>query len=715
MRIMQTTNGAGTKAGMTALLLAACFIAVFLMGCQNPLNMGGSEVAEGGTGTLSLTIDRQGAGRAILPVWPDDLARLRLAFDPRCDAGNDPDYEIWTGDMDSIQVELYAGLWYLHVTAYLRQGDNGTYRAIASGSVLGYFEIVPYDEATAEVTLLPIRLGQGTFSWEIGFPADLTMARMEITDADDSGTPPIRYYFVGGTPEIGREYSMGLDAGQYRVSITLSGPLGVAGLSTALRVYRYMDSFFEYEFTPDHFLSDPVWGIELSQMETRVFAPAQVGYSAITPATITVENTGNRPTGALTVALSGANPGAFAVTGSPIASIAVDGTDTFTVGPALYLEVGTHTTTVTVSGGANITAQSFDVSFTVTAEPPPPVWAISLDAPATQVFDALTEGYTADEVEALAVIVTNMGNQATGELSVELSGANPDAFSLTGSPIASIAAGETSTFTVRPNTGLAAGTHTATVTVSGDNDISESFYVSFTVTAAEPTPTWGIELDAPAIHTFPALTEGYTEAPPALPVTVQNTGNQATGALSVALSGANPGAFSLTGSPIASIAAGETGTFTVRPNTGLAVGTHTATVTVSGGNGISESFGVSFRVNAVDEPPPALGTGAITITFAEFYAMQTISADPISLANPGTRTIQVENPGQYDHGSITWFHMGNPVAAAAVSGDYGDGTYGEILDLNAIHGNRTGTHSVTVEVRRGGTLYSQTIRFAVTN
>jgi len=229
-----------------------------------------------------------------------------------------------------------------------------------------------------------------------------------------------------------------------------------------------------------------------------------------------------------------------------------------------------------------------------------------------------------------------------------------------------------------------------------------------------PADEWAIDLDAPATYTFPALTEGYTEAPPALQVTVQNTGNQPTGELSVALSGANPGAFTVTGSPIASISASETGTFTVRPNTGLAVGTHTATVTVSGGNGISESFDVSFQVNAADEPP-AQGDGAITITFAQFHAMQTITAEPISLANPGTRTIQVANPGQYDHGSIAWFHMGNPVPAAAVSGEYGDGTFNETLNLNAIHGNLIGTHSVTVEVRRGGTLYSQTIRFAVTD
>ncbi|MCL2843820.1 MAG: Ig-like domain-containing protein, partial [Oscillospiraceae bacterium] len=44
------------------------------------------------------------------------------------------------------------------------------------------------------------------------------------------------------------------------------------------------------------------------------------------------------------------------------------------------LPVGTHTATVTVSGGANITAQTFDVSFTVT---PAPTFGISFTLPAT--------------------------------------------------------------------------------------------------------------------------------------------------------------------------------------------------------------------------------------------------------------------------------------------------------------------------------------------
>ena len=229
----------------------------------------------------------------------------------------------------------------------------------------------------------------------------------------------------------------------------------------------------------------------------------------------------------------------------------------------------------------------------------------------------------------------------------------------------------------------------------------------------DPTPAWAINLDAPATHTFPALTENYTaDDRTALDVIVTNMGNQPTGELSVTVSvtgTTSPNAFTVTGSPIASIAVGGTpATFTVTPNTGLAVGTHTATVTVSGGNDISATFNVSFTVN---EQPPATGEGDFTIRLQDFYAMEPITIPNISLSDPGrARRVSLDNPGQYDADSIAWFHLGAPVNTAAVSGDYG-----ETLDLDMVHGDRTGTQSVTVEVRRGGALYSQIVHFTVTN
>jgi hypothetical protein len=110
---------------------------------------------------------------------------------------------------------------------------------------------------------------------------------------------------------------------------------------------------------------------------------------------------------------------------------------------------------------------------------------------------------------------------------------------------------------------------------------------------------YGISLDKKGTHTFPTAIYGYGEQT-SLTVTVINAGYNATGTLDVILSGANPSAFKLSSSSIFSIDAAGVGNFTVDPNMGLAIGTHTATVTVSGTNGITASFHISFTVNKKD-------------------------------------------------------------------------------------------------------------------
>jgi hypothetical protein len=224
--------------------------------------------------------------------------------------------------------------------------------------------------------------------------------------------------------------------------------------------------------------TNPRYGIGLSVNGTYVFDAKPQSYPAIIPLTVTVTNTGNRPTGALTAALSGSHAGSFTLTGSAITDIPVEGSRTFTVGPNHGLTEGVYTATVTVTGGNGINV-GFAISFTVN---PQPVHGIILSVSETHAFDAQTQGYT--PVAPLTVTVTNIGTQPTGMLTVSLSGGGEAGFALTGSPITDIAAGGNASFTVCPKHGLAVETYTATITVSGDNDISAGFTVSFTVNTA---------------------------------------------------------------------------------------------------------------------------------------------------------------------------------------------------------------------------------------
>jgi len=76
------------------------------------------------------------------------------------------------------------------------------------------------------------------------------------------------------------------------------------------------------------------------------------------------------------VALSGTNASSFTLSATSMPSIATAGNATFTVGPNHGLTHGSYIATVTVSGGSDITARSFTVTFTVN-DPGVP----TLDAP----------------------------------------------------------------------------------------------------------------------------------------------------------------------------------------------------------------------------------------------------------------------------------------------------------------------------------------------
>ena len=223
----------------------------------------------------------------------------------------------------------------------------------------------------------------------------------------------------------------------------------------------------------------PTYGIDLDVNNTYSFDAVTVGYAAIVAKTVTVINTGNSATGALTVALSGSNANSFELNKTSIGDIAVSGSDTFTVVPKTGLSAGTYTATVTVSGGNSITA-NFNVSFTVNAASP--TYSIALSPSGTQTFTAATVGYGAQT--AKTITVNNTGTGATGALTVALSGSNANSFELNKTSIGDIAVSGSDTFTVVPKTGLSAGTYTATVTVSGGNSITANFNVSFTVNPA---------------------------------------------------------------------------------------------------------------------------------------------------------------------------------------------------------------------------------------
>ena len=216
---------------------------------------------------------------------------------------------------------------------------------------------------------------------------------------------------------------------------------------------------------------------------------------------------------------------------------------------------------------------------------------VTLDDLNPKVFATQTIPYTPITAEAITVTRTGVG--AIQALAVGLTGAQAGSFTIT-QPLVAILDGtpQSTTFTLKPNDGLAAGTYSATVTVTASNVVSESFTVSVQILAAA-----AISLNAVDPTVFASVTEGYPQVSD-VTVTISNTGGGNITGLNVALSGTNPSAF-VAGAPLlTTIASGANTTFTIRPENSLAVGTYTATVTVNNDQLVPQSFDVSFTVIA---------------------------------------------------------------------------------------------------------------------
>ncbi|WP_312612122.1 S-layer homology domain-containing protein [Oscillibacter sp.] len=230
---------------------------------------------------------------------------------------------------------------------------------------------------------------------------------------------------------------------------------------------------------------------------------------------------------------------------------------------------GSHTMTLTIDGtvsgsfvltisGALPTVESVSVS-PITAE---------VQKGATQEFTAVVEGT----------------NHPAQTVTWEVVGNESSATDIDANGLLTVGADETAASLI------VKGTSTVDTSVSGSATV--------TVTEVPAAPVYQIALG----YMFPAATEGYDEQAPLI-IPVINTGNRPTDDLNVVLEGRNHSDFILSETGIDSISAGDSDSFTVMPRNGLTAGMYTATVTVSGENGIHKSFDMSFTVHSASDTP----------------------------------------------------------------------------------------------------------------
>ena len=203
-----------------------------------------------------------------------------------------------------------------------------------------------------------------------------------------------------------------------------------------------------------------------------------------------VIGTGNSST-ANTIDLSGSGSVTLTASGDQSGSSMIGGKVTTT--PGTKLEKGKHYPNLKTYDGAYDEANKITVLQFV-HEDSAPTTNISLDKTGTVDFGEVKAGYTTTPA-AKTVTITNSGTAATGELTIALAGTHATSFELNKTSIADILAGGTATFTVRPKTGLSAGTYNATVKVSGTGLTARSFDVQFTVKDGTSSPIGDVNKD----------------------------------------------------------------------------------------------------------------------------------------------------------------------------------------------------------------------------
>jgi len=229
-------------------------------------------------------------------------------------------------------------------------------------------------------------------------------------------------------------------------------------------------------------------------------------------------------------------------------------------------------------------------------------------SPTSRTFPSADEGYN-NAVMAQEFEIANIGSGGLTGLSASIS-AGGDYFEISQAlSSASISPDGYATLSVRPRSGLLAedSPFAGTLSITGNNGISLTAALSFSVTEPPPAQTFVIEL-APASHTFTSAQQGYNNANMEQRFVIHNRGTGTITGLSHTLTGEFEISHSL---PIQSIPPGGTTVIGVRPVSGLmAVNSPFAgTLTITGNNGASDYVGLSFAVT-----PSAVVTHVATIT-----------------------------------------------------------------------------------------------------
>lgn len=390
----------------------------------------------------------------------------------------------------------------------------------------------------------------------------------------------------------------GLKAGEYKDLITYQTEEGA-------------DVFFEADFTvkepenkkaEDHENNEQTDPGETSDPATEKiykltadptelpFDDLTAGYEKVeTTSTVTIKNEG-------TEAVTLVQPESEFFDIAPVSEVessgniqlAQGGEQTFTVQPKLglsakddpYVEELVFASDESTEASATVTA-----SVMVKTETPKTVTAtVKPEGPLK--FGTLEQGYETAP-DAQPVTVENTGTEA---IRVQLSA--PEDYEV-GEPSAEVLnpGDKAATFTVQPKTGLQAGDHSDTISVTDQNTGNTLAEIRLEFTVSEPEPEANPGLSVTDSLEFGTKEEGYKELPDAKTVTVTNTGNT-----KIVLKQPSSNAYTIGTLSATELEAGDNATFSVQPVSGLSQGEYLEDIVIANDANVEAYVNVHFSV-----------------------------------------------------------------------------------------------------------------------
>lgn len=268
--------------------------------------------------------------------------------------------------------------------------------------------------------------------------------------------------------------------------------------------------------------------------------------------------------------------------------LAQGGEQTFTVQPKLglsakddpYVEELVFASDESTEASATVTA-----SVMVKTETPKTVTAtVKPEGPLK--FGTLEQGYETAP-DAQPVTVENTGTEA---IRIQLSA--PEDYEV-GEPSAEVLnpGDKAATFTVQPKTGLQAGDHSDTISVTDQNTGNTLAEIRLEFTVSEPEPEANPGLSVTDSLEFGTKEEGYKELPDAKTVTVTNTGNT-----KIVLKQPSSNAYTIGTLSATELEAGDNATFSVQPVSGLSQGEYLEDIVIANDTNVEAYVNVHFSV-----------------------------------------------------------------------------------------------------------------------